>query len=59
MIAARLATGAWLQVEKKMFFFEKKNQKTFVHIIRLLHIAYSRNHKFFASFLKRSIFYVK
>jgi hypothetical protein len=43
-----------------MFFFEKKNQKTFTPAVRASHNARAGVQKFFASFFqKRSPFFLK
>jgi hypothetical protein len=44
------AGSALAAVESKMFFFEKKNQKTFIRLVRAQSIEAQTNEIFFASF---------
>jgi len=52
MIVSRRAKG-------KHFFFEKKNQKTFLMLSRVLCEVHSRKQKFFGSFFQKRTFFLR
>jgi hypothetical protein len=49
-------TGRWRAQERKQFFFEKKNQKTFVYKAFGMGLRIARFAKVFASFFKKKRF---